>query len=197
MEEVFESPHVLPLLKLYSTLKPEIAGGASIVNAPHPALTVGVAGAGGKITTLTGSLSQAAPAEAPAATVPQAVSTTYLALSVWQPGVVGIVGAEIKAPLSMLHSTVNPVIVATDGSINEETQVFNGVAKTGFCGNTNALVLLSPQGLKVPAGIVTKPEVQSELVLYLLLIVQQPGVFVNSTFAAARLPYALKVPDGD
>ena len=80
--DAFELLQLAPLSKLYSVLNPGIVGGAVTVKAPQPALTVGAGGAGGKITTDTGSLSQVEPPVEPAVTVPQVAATTYLALMV-------------------------------------------------------------------------------------------------------------------
>ena len=57
-------PHVAPSSKLNSMLKPAMVGGGVTVNGPQPGLTIGAAGAVGKITTLTVLLEAHAPVPA-------------------------------------------------------------------------------------------------------------------------------------
>ena len=73
-------PHVAPSSKLYSILNPDIDAGGVTVKSPHPGLTVGAGGAGGKMTTLSILLGPHAPEPvAPADVVPQFEVRTYCA----------------------------------------------------------------------------------------------------------------------
>ena len=62
-------------------------------------------------------------------------------MTVWQPGVVGIVGLVPNAPPSMLYSTVKPDTAATLGKLKAEAQVFAGAVIVGAGGKITALVL--------------------------------------------------------
>ena len=76
-------PQVAPSSKLYSILKPGIDEGGVTIIEPQPELTVGAAGANGKITTLTVLLGPHKPVPAvPAAVPPQAAAKTYRACTV-------------------------------------------------------------------------------------------------------------------
>ena len=85
-------------------VKPETDGGGVTTIAPQPELTTGAGGAGGKITTNTVLLTPQIPVSVvPAPVVPQAAVSIYLAVMLWHPGVVGIVGVVLYAPPFILY----------------------------------------------------------------------------------------------
>jgi len=132
-------------------LKPAIVVGGVTVNKPQPGLTTGAVGAAGKITILTVLLTPhvAVPA-VPAAVPPQIAEVTYLACTVWQPGVV-VVGDAEKAPPSILYSILNPLTAVTVGKVNADAHVPAGAVIAGAVGKITTLtVLLTPQ-VEVPA----------------------------------------------
>jgi hypothetical protein len=106
-----------------------------------------------------------------ATVLPQADASTYLACIIWQPAVVGIVGAEDQLPLSMLYSTLNPVTGVTAGKINAALQVFAGAISTGAAGYTTKLFVSAHPGpgvlyvaVKHPAVVGVKTPVEALIV---------------------------------
>ena len=78
----------------------------------------------------------------PARVAPQSAVSAYCALTLWQPGVVGIIGEGEKTPPSILHCKVNPVggvDGTTLGKANAALQVLFGAVKTGAAGNITIL----------------------------------------------------------
>jgi len=128
---------------LYSTVKPGTAGTFGRVNAVLQVLGGDVRiGADGKITTLTGLLIPHAPGPIVVTVVePHAADNTYLAVTVWHPGVVVLGEAEYNPP-SILNSTLNPETAETTGRVNIAAQVFAGSVMAGAAGNTTALIAL-------------------------------------------------------
>ena len=90
---------------LYKISKPGTAATTGKVNADKQVLADAViVGAVGNITTLTVLLTEHAAVPAvPAVVLPQFAVKTYLAVIVWQPGVVGIVGEDVKPPPSISY----------------------------------------------------------------------------------------------
>ena len=90
---------------LYSILNPVTAVTVGKVNAEAHVLAGAVKlGAVGNITTLTVLLAPHAPVPVvPAVVLPQSAVSTYLVIIVWQPGVVGTVGEDVKPPPSILY----------------------------------------------------------------------------------------------
>lgn len=134
---VAEVENVPPSI-LYSTLKPLIAAtvGKFMLVLQVLAIVARV-GAAGKITTETVLLSPQIPVpEEFAAVVPQVEVNTYLAFTVWQPGVVGIVGVAENAPPLILYWAVKPFATGNVGNENAALQVFAGAVITGAEGNT-------------------------------------------------------------
>ena len=121
---------------LYSILNPVTGVTLGSENADAHALAGAVSvGAVGNITTFTILLTPHGPVPAvPAAILPHAADNTYLACTVWQPGVV-VLGAAENALPSMLYCTLNPETAGTVGKVNAEAQVLAGAVITGAVGN--------------------------------------------------------------
>jgi hypothetical protein len=82
------APHVTPLSKLYSTLKPVTAEGGVTIKGPQPEFTTGAGGAGGNTTAfIVVSWHNGSGLVEPAGMVPQFALNRYLALMVQHPGV--------------------------------------------------------------------------------------------------------------
>jgi hypothetical protein len=147
----------VPPSMLYSILKPLTAVTVGSVNIVLHVLDGAVStGALGKITTLTSLLSLHKDGSKPgvfAAVIPHAFFKTYLAFTLWQPGVVGIVSEAGTAyvPPSILYCTVNPYTSVTFGSVKDELHVLVGAVITGAVGKittlTELLVASQPFGL--------------------------------------------------
>lgn len=93
-----------PPSMLYCTLKPATIATVGKVNAVLQVLAgATITGAAGKITTLTVLLTQEPGPALPAGIVSQLAANTYRACTVWQPGVVGMAGVEVKPLPSILY----------------------------------------------------------------------------------------------
>jgi hypothetical protein len=96
-------------------------------------------------------------------------------------------GEDVKPAPLMLYSTVNPDTAATVGKLNAVLHVFVGAFRTGAAGKTTAFIVVSWQAaLELVELAAVDP--QADVNLYLAFMVQQPGVFVNNAFAAAKVP---------
>ena len=82
---------------------------------------------------------------------------------------------------------VNPGTVATPGNANEVLHVTSPAVSIGAGGNTTAFTVVSWQAIFALVAFATIPP-QAAASLYLALMVQHPGVFVNNAFAVARSP---------
>ena len=110
-----------------------------------------IVGTLGKITTLTELLAPQDPVPAvPAMVVPQSAASTYLAVTLWHPGVV-VDGDALYAPPSMLYSILNPVTGVTVGNVNAALHVFEVAVITGAVGKITTLTLLLSPHDPVPA----------------------------------------------
>jgi hypothetical protein len=90
---------------------------------------------------------------------------------------------------------VNPGTAGTIGSVKEALQATDGAESIGAAGNTTAFTVVSWQAIFALVTFVAIPP-QAAASLYLALMVQHPGVFVNNEFAVARSPKALNTPPG-
>lgn len=73
----------------------------------------------------------------------------------------------------------------TEGRVKAEAHVFVGTVNTGAAGKTTAFTVVSAQVALIELASVPP---QSDVSLYLALIVQQPVVFVSNELAVAKVP---------
>jgi hypothetical protein len=158
-EPVNTSPSIL-----HCTLNPGTGVTVGKANAAaHVLLGAVNTGASGKITTFTvllGATQEDVPPSEndPAGIilngiVPHGLAVTYLALTVWQPGVV-VVGFASHAPPSILYSTVNSSTGVTFGNVNIASQVFVGADITGGVGYTTKLKSFLQSEGESPSAVV-------------------------------------------
>lgn len=82
---------------------------------------------------------------------------------------------------------VNPGTVATPGNANEVLHVASPAVSIGAGGNTTAFTVVSWQATFELVAFAAIPP-HGAVSLYLTLMLQHPGIFVNDALAVVRSP---------